>query len=263
MKFYAIVLSLLSLAPTLATYQCPHGKPQRGSNLEETVEEPWTTNKKLEQSFVKDEPAPYITPARVSVDLDLPPYERWLEIGKSYASQSDLIIQYFEELLPKPLVKIIDKLAAKLITYPGFGTYGEEMRGYADGLGLDIGYVVAANLVYEMEHIGVTCDNWNNTGPTGQCDGEDPEQVVWLSSNHFLENQESQIKSGGYCTSVVAESSSSSDDLLSTSVKKIIHGRNLDWNLDVNVRSLIVTVDYHRSGIPLYSGSSIISFVDY
>ena len=41
-----------------------------------------------------------MTPARHTVDLDLPPAERWLEIGQHYANQSDLIIEYFESMLP-------------------------------------------------------------------------------------------------------------------------------------------------------------------
>ena len=40
------------------------------------------------------------------------------------------------------------------------------MVGVAAALGLDLGEIVALNLAYELERIGVTCSNWNNTGPT-------------------------------------------------------------------------------------------------
>ena len=50
------------------------------------------------------------TPTRHTVNLDLPPDQRWLEIGRTFANQSDLIIQYFESVLPTPVVHILDKV---------------------------------------------------------------------------------------------------------------------------------------------------------
>jgi N-acylethanolamine-hydrolysing acid amidase len=235
----------LLLIPTVVFaqqhYQCTHGK----SGVS-TPEPSWTANKELED--VNDGRWPK-TPARHTVNLDLPASERWLEIGQFYADQSDLIIEYFESMLPHAAVVAIDKIAAQLIGYKGFGDFGDEMRGYADGLGLDLGYVVAANLVYQLESIGVNCSNWNNTGPTDQCDGDDTE-IAWLESDHYSKSLLDQVQTG-YCTSVVSEESGGG----------ILHGRNLDWNLEENLREMIITVDFERGGELLYTGSTIVSFV--
>lgn len=56
---------------------------------------------------------------------------------------------------------------ARLDEYKGFGDYAAEMRGLSKACGLQLGDVVAGNLVYQLEGIGVNCSNWNNTGPTG------------------------------------------------------------------------------------------------
>jgi hypothetical protein len=183
---------------------------------------------------------------------DLPPIDRWREVGKAYASQSHLIIEYFTDILPIALVDIITSLAKNIVDYPGWGEFGDEMKGYSEGLGLDLGYVVAANLVYQMESVGVTCSNWNNTGPTGQCKGEiDPDEIIWIESDHYKRTTASPIKAGGYCTSVVANDQDGG----------VLHGRNLDWNLEEKIRPLVVDVEFFRGGEYLYTGTSIVSFV--
>jgi len=158
-------------------------------------------------------------------------------------------------MLPHYAVVAIDKIAKNLVGYSGFGDFGDEMKGYADALELDLGYVVAANLVYQLESIGVNCSNWNNTGPTGQCPGENDdgytgEEVAWLQSDHYLKNLADVVETG-YCTSVVTEEAGGG----------ILHGRNLDWNLDEALREFIITVDFERGGEVLYTGSTIVSFV--
>ena len=136
------------------------------------------------------------------------------------------IITYFDEMLPHAAVVAIDKIAKHLVDYRGFGDFSDEMRGMSEGLELDLGYVVAANLVYQLEAIGVNCSNWNNTGPTGQCEDEVPTgEVSWEYSNHYLKTQLDEVATG-YCTSVVSN----------TAEGNIIHGRNLDWNLDETLR---------------------------
>ena len=39
-----------------------------------------------------------------------------------------------------------------------------------------MGYVVAMNMVYQLESLGINCSNWNNTGPTRK---DDP-GAVWM-----------------------------------------------------------------------------------
>ncbi|GMI48471.1 hypothetical protein TrCOL_g6674 [Triparma columacea] len=242
MNFFFLLLMLPSIA---VGYQCPHGKPLSESPV-------WMDEASLKE--INDDRHPQ-TPARHTVNLDLPPKERWVDIGKTYKDKSDLIIQYFESMLPHYAVVAIDKIAKHLVGYSGFGDFGDEMIGYAEALELDLGYVVAANLVYQLESIGVNCSNWNNTGPTGQCPGEDDvgytgEEVAWLQSDHYLKGL-SDIVQTGYCTSVVTEEAGGG----------ILHGRNLDWNLDEELREFIITVDFERGGEVLYTGSTIVSFV--
>ena len=76
-----------------------------------------------------------------------------------------------------------------------------------------------------LRSIGVNCSNWNNTGPTGQCGDDDVDEIVWLESDHYLRGLEDEVISG-YCTSVVTQEPGGG----------IMHGRNLDWNLE-EVRS--------------------------
>jgi hypothetical protein len=154
-------------------------------------------------------------------------------------------------MLPHAAVVAISKIAAHLVDYKGFGDFSGEMKGYSEGLGLDLGYVVAANLVYQLESIGVNCSNWNNTGPTGQCEGEDPvDEVTWYESPHYLKNLNDEIQTG-FCTSVVTN----------TADGNILHGRNLDWNLEESLREFVIDVDFMRGGEVLYTGSTIVSFV--
>ena len=148
MRVAVLFLGLLPLATS--RYQCAHGKQAKASssNPVDGAAPSWTQSESLKA--LNDDRTP-VTPNRHSVNLDLPPSERWLEIGKHYADKSDLIVQYFEDMLPHAAVVAIDKIAKHLVGYKGFGSYGAEMKGYAEGLGLDLGYVVAANLVYQLE----------------------------------------------------------------------------------------------------------------
>eukprot|EP00618_Florenciella_parvula_P017955 CAMPEP_0119509216 /NCGR_PEP_ID=MMETSP1344-20130328/28571_1 /TAXON_ID=236787 /ORGANISM="Florenciella parvula, Strain CCMP2471" /LENGTH=430 /DNA_ID=CAMNT_0007546029 /DNA_START=81 /DNA_END=1373 /DNA_ORIENTATION=- len=241
MKLCSALLLALPLIGAQQLHQCSHGKSVKTSSPS------WINNQELKD--VNDGRIP-VTPARHTVDLDLPPAERWLEIGQHYANQSDLIIEYFESMLPHAAVVAIDKIAAHLVGYEGFGDFGDEMKGYAEGLGLDLGYVVAANLVYQLESIGVNCSNWNNTGPTGQCGDDSVDEIVWLESEHYTKTFNDVVQTG-YCTSVVTEEAGGG----------ILHGRNLDWNLEQELRSMIITVDFTRGGELLYSGTTIVSFV--
>jgi len=237
----ALALLLPSFLVAQELYSCPHGKSVK------TSAPGWIQNDHLHK--VNDGRIPK-QPARHTVDLDLPPAERWVEVGQYYADKSDLIIEYFESMLPHAAVVAIDKIAAQLVGYKGFGDFGDEMKGYAEGLGLDLGYVVAANLVYQLESIGVNCSNWNNTGPTGQCGDDSVDELVWLESEHYAKTINDVVHTG-YCTSVVTEEAGGG----------ILHGRNLDWNLDEDLREMIIDVDFTRGGETLYTGSTIVSFV--
>ena len=40
------------------------------------------------------------------------------------------------------------------------------MLGLADAYGIPVGDIVAVNLIYQLEALGLNCSNWNSTGPT-------------------------------------------------------------------------------------------------
>ncbi|KAJ8599077.1 hypothetical protein CTAYLR_007609 [Chrysophaeum taylorii] len=194
-------------------FECPHGRP-----------------------WLVDETRPLLgssrSPGRVSVDLDLPPSQRWVAVGEAYRNQSYLITEYFLEFLPENVLDLLIEMFTPVSSYGGFGDYGPEMEGYARGLNVSVGLVVIANLAYQLEHIGVSCDNWNTTGPTGQC---------------FYKRG----GSGGPCTSIVADDKNFN----------VYHARNLDWNLGDDLRGLIVDVDFIKNGTLFYTGTTVVSFV--
>mmetsp|Transcript_11988 Transcript_11988/g.38146 ORF Transcript_11988/g.38146 Transcript_11988/m.38146 type:complete len:423 (-) Transcript_11988:148-1416(-) len=204
-------------------WECPHGRPLAQSSE-------WMASARAAKTATE-----FRSPDRVTVDLDLPPEERWVAVGEQYRNQSSLIVEYFEQYLPASVISLLVELFEPIDEYPGFGDYGLEMRGYATGLNLSLGYVVMANLAYQLEEIGVGCANWNTTGPTGQC-----ETYARTKSDPR-----------GFCTSVVADDAEN----------RIYHARNLDWNLGDDLRAAIFTVDFTRNGSLFYSGTTVLSFV--
>lgn len=185
-------------------------------------------------------------PKEFTMNLDLPADQRWSEVGAAYKSKAWELVNYLRENLPKGLLKPMEKLAAKLL--PFFKDYGEEMKAYASALGVTEGDIVMVNLVYQMEHLGVTCDNWNNTGPV------DPALCLRDKDKFFNTlsvTQDYEHDGPGACTSFVA----------SNSQGKIIHGRNLDWNLEDKLKQFVITVKYTRGGKPLFTGTTMVGFV--
>ena len=175
-------------------------------------------------------------PKEYVVNLDLPQYERWQEIGKLYADKSFLLVEYLRRNLPPGWLKPIEALAAKLM--PFFRDYGDEMKGYAAALGIKEGDVVAINLIYQLERLGLSCDSWNNTGPSMACelprnnDDESPDSLVGYGPfMPFPDSEEDEyaremehIDAPGPCTSFV----------VSDPDGKVWAGRNLDWNFPGN-----------------------------
>lgn len=121
---------LLSAAIVANGLQCGH---KVNSTLTTTI--PWTQNESLMETVRETKG---VVPPTVVVDLDLPERERWVHVGQAYANRSDLIKEYFESLIPEWALKIIVSLAKDIVDYRGFGTFSDEMKGYAEGLGLDL-----------------------------------------------------------------------------------------------------------------------------
>jgi hypothetical protein len=196
---------------------------------------------------------------KFTVNLDAPAKDRWTEIGTLYKDQAPALIAYLETMIPAWTLPIIEAIAADIEPY--FKEYGDEMIGLADAMGLKIGDVVTMNLIYQLEHIGLNCSNWNNTGPTVPddpgCIAVDPKQEwCYCHDASVLDDQNILWKKPredipGLCTSVVA----------ADSTDQVWHGRNLDWNLPDVLLEMAIDVDYQRNNKTVFIGSTIVGFV--
>jgi hypothetical protein len=176
-------------------------------------------------------------PREFVVDLDLPEEQRWQEIGELYADKSFLLVEYLRRNLPKGWLKPVEAIAGKLL--PFFKDYGGEMKGYAAALNITDGDVVSINLIYQLERLGLSCDSWNNTGPSKTCDlPRNADDDSTEGSEGFygpfmpypdsdeaeyereMADIDADIDAPGPCTSFVVQDPDN----------KIWAGRNLDWN---------------------------------
>ena len=180
MRTAALALALAScvavgLAQKPGRAPCVHGAPGESTMA-------WTENATLRDATLAQLPNS-TTPKRFVLNLDTPAERRWDEICKLYKPQAHIIHDYLKGSLGSlsGAMGIIEAVAARLDDYKGFGDYAAEMRGISRACGLNLGDVVAGNLVYQLEGIGINCSNWNNTGPTGQCKNNSA-GVVWMES---------------------------------------------------------------------------------
>jgi N-acylethanolamine-hydrolysing acid amidase len=220
---------------------------------------PWAKNEALRAAATGDvitKPAP-----RFSLNLDLDPKERWSAIAAIYKDEAYKITDYLKSQLPSWAYPIVVKVAADIEPY--FADYGDEMVGLAEGLGLELGDIVATNLVYQLERIGVNCSNWNNTGPTdggddaiprglGDCPEDGGGEAALLAA-WDEERLSRSLPNGppGRCTSIVSQDASGF----------VAHGRNLDWNIPDTLKDFVVDVDFYQGGSLLYTGTTAVGFV--
>jgi N-acylethanolamine-hydrolysing acid amidase len=212
---------------------CVHGKPGAMA---------WTEDAALREATL-DQLSNRTTPKRYTLNMDLPPERRWDEICAIYRPQAHIIHDYLKDSLGSlsGAMGIIEDVAAHLDDYKGFGDYAAEMRGISRSCGLALGDVVAGNLVYQLEGIGINCSNWNNTGPTGQC-GNNQSGVV------YMESGSSDDGGPGACTSMVAEDERG----------HVFHGRNLDWNLPPQMRQFIMDIEFQKGGETQFIGTTLL-----
>lgn len=215
----------------------------------------WVTNTALKLSSEKKVP---VTPPKVTINLDLPPEQRWVEVAGRYKDKAPEVIAYLEEYIPKWVIPIVETIGKDI--RPFFRDYGDEMIGVASAMGLKIGDVVAMNLVYQLERIGVNCSDWNNTGPTVPndpgCMKTDPSQKICYCHTHQdLIDEDGMLRvkhteGPGLCTSVVAQDTHGN----------VLHGRNLDWNFPSVLREMIVDIDFQRRNKTVFTGTGIVGF---
>lgn len=231
----AVLACLVAASPSTAVTHdnCTvHGKPSE-----------WLDNAAFKERAGNLTP---VTPPLYVVNLDLPADQRWNEIGAAYASRAYLIIDYLKSFIPDFLYQPLVEIAADIQNYKGFEGYTDEMRGIAKAMNVPLGVVVVENLVYELEHIGVNCSNWNNTGPTGQCKNNTVDGMFWVSKS-----RQREAGPAGFCTSIVAQNTNGT----------IVHGRNMDWDLDSSLRQFIIDVDYQSNGKTVFRGTSLVGFL--
>ena len=197
---------------------------------------------------------------RFTMDLDRDPEHRWDDIAVVYKESMPAILDYLHSYLPKWAVPIVEKIGGDIDPYFS-AEYAGEMKGAARALDVPLGDIVMMNLVYQLEHIGINCTSWNNTGPTVPndpgCMAIDPKQEWCYCKNKTAAELTPDgilappVKDGpGLCTSVVAQDADG----------HIFHGRNLDWNLDYELRKLVIDVDFQRDNQTVYTGTSFVGF---
>ena len=177
--------------------------------------------------------------------IDLPPEQRWKAIGELYSSKTAALIDYIESVCPKWLIPVMKSVGDDLDHYRGFRERGDEMKGYAQALGVPLGYIAFANLFYQLEGIGINCTLRNETGP---CPNS---SLTSFDSVAYVKFPRSTLGPAGFCTSFVAQDPGGN----------IWHGRNMDWNLPTALRELYIDVEFTRGGRSMFTATTVVGYV--
>mmetsp|Transcript_58495 Transcript_58495/g.128251 ORF Transcript_58495/g.128251 Transcript_58495/m.128251 type:complete len:396 (-) Transcript_58495:184-1371(-) len=168
-----------------------------------------------------------IKPLQVTINLDQKPEDRWSVLAGNpiFKGYKKDYTDYLATYLPKAFLPLVADIAANL-RRAFWPDYAAEMEGLAKALGVSVGDVVLANLIYQLEHLGVACDKRNTTGPCPPPQGP------------------------GACTGVVVNGRDDRDG-------EVWQGRNLDWNLNAALLRYVMQVDYQRANKTVFSGVQI------
>eukprot|EP00451_Oxyrrhis_marina_P047426 CAMPEP_0204449400 /NCGR_PEP_ID=MMETSP0470-20130426/99817_1 /ASSEMBLY_ACC=CAM_ASM_000385 /TAXON_ID=2969 /ORGANISM="Oxyrrhis marina" /LENGTH=611 /DNA_ID=CAMNT_0051449217 /DNA_START=50 /DNA_END=1885 /DNA_ORIENTATION=- len=184
----------------------------------------WTSDAGLKAQVAARAP---VKPIKISLDLDQAPADRWkvLQGDARFATYKQDMTNYIGTYIPKALLPLVADIVAGL-RKAFYADYAAEMEGLATALGVSIGDIVIANLIYQLENIGVTCDQRNVTGPCPAKTGP------------------------GMCTGVIVNGREDRED-------EIWQGRNLDWNLDASLLKYVLQVDYQKANQTLFTAVQI------
>jgi hypothetical protein len=83
------------------------------------------------------------------VDLDAAPEDRWTHIVQQYKAQTLLVLDEIENRIPKDLEPLLTKVLDEAEHFWPLDLR-QEMQGVADALGVDVGWVLATSLFYEL-----------------------------------------------------------------------------------------------------------------
>ncbi len=87
---------------------------------------------------------------RFTINLDLPPKERWTEVVKAYEANLESILKDIKRIVPEALVNELSKIGEKIEDYVP-EPYNEEIVGIAELLdGVTTGDILLANIIYEI-----------------------------------------------------------------------------------------------------------------
>ena len=92
---------------------------------------------------------------KYTLDLDLPSEERWNHIAKDFVKDVPAMLDYLNKYLPVWARPLVEKIGEDVEPY--FKDFGDEIIGLSKALGAPMGDLVALNLVYQIEHIGLNC----------------------------------------------------------------------------------------------------------
>lgn len=160
---------------------------------------------------------------RFSINLDLPPKQRWVEVVKAYKTDLEFVLKFVKTIVPQSLLDVVSLIGLKVeedVPYP----YNYEILGIAELLdGISVGDVLLGNLLYEITAFGHGRVSRNGGGRGGEM----------------------------ACTSIVAEAMNGT----------IFHGRNLDYSLVKYLENMTITLDFQRGGKTNYTGTTFAGLV--
>lgn len=84
-----------------------------------------------------------------TINLDLPPEDRWVDVTSKYAKYSPRIVAFIREKLPADLVPLVEKVAKYMDEYfPA--PFPAEMKGVSKGLNLSLADTILINIMYDL-----------------------------------------------------------------------------------------------------------------
>jgi len=106
------------------------------------------------------------SPPKYVLNLNLPPDQRWSEIVTPHTDAIAKTISVLETWIPSPLrstfLEIVSFVGSRVDS--DLGDYGQELRGIAQSVGVDLGDVVALNLAYELSALCTSIVTPTETG---------------------------------------------------------------------------------------------------
>jgi len=84
-----------------------------------------------------------------TLNLDLPPIERWVEIGRKHAAGTQRVVNAIKAIAPKVAFDLAADVLAGFDDLLG-ATWADELRGVANGTGIPLGDIVLVNLYEEL-----------------------------------------------------------------------------------------------------------------